>query len=409
MEVRRWVLAPYAIALLIIQLALVAGYAAFPDVTLLDLDKEYNFPSWFSGLQLAAIAAACLFGFEAERRQQPRPPPLHWVWVILAAGFFYLSSDEILALHERILTDTLRQFLPADSLFQAVLPWQLIFAPAILAAFIVVSVMLYTRLGSHPRLSALGLAGLGFWTLSFVFEGAAKPFFIPARLYRLEVALEETAEMLGGTCLLLAFASYAVIAFGQATPVRVVRWRWVLGSAAGLCLSAAVAIAGLTASNPVYLYRRAGDKFVKKHEYVRAVSAYEQAVAMRPDDAGLWRRLARATLKAERSDAAAVAYREAIALSPRDPKLQLNLGVALHRAGDFPGAIAAYEMALSIRPGYARAHKNLGVALEKHGDLEQAEAQYRLAIQHDDKMDDARRYLDNLLERRERQSKAQEH
>lgn len=402
-------LRPYVLGILLLEVALVAAYAAFPDVTLLDLDKEYNLPSWFSALQLAAVGVACLVAFEGERRGAHGHPPLHRLWIPLALGFLYLSADEMLALHERVLTDALRRLLPADSLLQGVLPWQLIFAPAILAAFVVVSVMIYTRLGAHIGLTALGLAALCLWAASFVLEGAAKPLFIPARLYRLEVALEESAEMLGATCLLAAFASYAVRTFtGSTVPLRAVQWRRVAGAAGGLCAGTAAVIAAFTLSNPAYLYRRAGDKFVEKREYPRAIAAYERAISIRPADADIWRRLGQAAFRSRRYDVAAHAYREATSRAPGDAKLNVNLGVALHHAGDLDGAIAAYEAALRVDPEHARAHRNLGVAFERRGELAQAEAHYRLATRYDTRMADAFRYLGDLLERQGRLKEARE-
>ncbi len=402
-------LLPYLAAVLAIQALLVGVYAAFPDTQLFDLDEEYTLPAWFSGLQLAAIGVACFFAFEAERRDRSAPLSLQWVWPLLGLGFLYLSADEILAIHERVLTDTLRRLLPADSLLQAVLPWQLVFAPVIVVAFVLVSVVASTRLGLRRGGVGLALAGLGLWAGSFVLEGAAKPLFIPARLYRLEVVLEEWAEMLGGTCILAAFAGYALSRLrGTAAPVRAVRWGWVCGAAGGLCVTAAVAIAVFTLSNPTYLFRRAGDKFVKKHEYAQAITAYDRALSLRPRDADLWGRLARAALLLRRYPTAADAYRKALALGPGTPKLHVNLGVALHHAGDIDAAVAAYGTALRLDPDYARAHKNLGVALESRGDLAGAEEHYRLATAGDRHMADAYRYLGNLLQRQGRLREARE-
>src|SRR5262249_36463944 len=162
-------------------------------------------------------------------------------------------------------------------------PWQMVFAPGILGAFIMISAMGYTRLAGRRSLLAAALGGLGLWALSFVLEGAAKPYFIPRGLYRLEVGLEESAEMLGETLLLFACARYALAAVREEiAPRELVPWRLLLGTAGGLVAAAAVAIAAVTVSNPGYLHRRAGDKFVEKHEYDSAVTAYRRALAIAP-------------------------------------------------------------------------------------------------------------------------------
>src|SRR5207244_4555785 len=139
----------------------------------------------------------------------------------------------------------------------------------------------------------------------FVLEGAAKPFFIARGLYRLEGGLEESAEMLGETLLLAAFASYALAAAREEImPLEVVPWRPLLGTAGGPVAVAGVAIAAVTLSNPGYLHRRAGDKCVEKHEYDSAIRAYRRAPSIPPHDPDIVRRLGPARL-ASRHHAAA--------------------------------------------------------------------------------------------------------
>jgi tetratricopeptide (TPR) repeat protein len=407
---RRRVLLPYLTALLIVEVLLVVAYILLPHSDFFDLDKEYNLPSLFSTLQLAGIGVASLFAFEAERGGPARRAPLVWAWPLIGLGFFYLAADEMLAIHEGVLTDVVRHVLPPGSLIQAVMPWQMIFAPGILGAFIMIGAMGYTRLAGRRSLLAAALGGLGLWALSFVLEGAAKPIFIPRGLYRLEVGLEESAEMLGETLLLFAFASYALAAMREEiVPREVVPWRLLLGTAGGLVAVAGVAIAAVTVSNPGYLHRRAGDKFVEKHEYDSAVTAYRRALAIVPNDADITRRLARAQLDGRHYADAAVSYRRALDLLPPNAELENDLGVALQRAGEMDEAIAAYEAALGIEPAYGRAHDNLGLALESRRDIAGAEAHFRQALGDRRVAADAHRFLGNLLERRGQLQEAREH
>lgn len=409
MASHRQALLAYALAILVIELFFISAYTLFPDTALVDLAGDHNLASWFSALQLAAIAVASLFAFESERYEPSARLSFRWLWTVCALGFFCLSSAEALALHERVLTDAVRHVLPVDWPLQAILPWQLVFAPAIFVAFVVMNIMVYTRLTAQGGLRLLALTGLTLWILSFVFEGTGKPFFIPAHRYRLAIVIEESVEMLGGTCLLFAIAAYAAARFqGVAAPIRRVRWGWTIGVAAGLVGTAAAVIAVVTLANPAYLHGRAGDKLVKERDYSQALIAYEHALALRPDDAGLRQRLARANLYAHRYDEAVRAYREAIALAPTNPTLHHDLGIALHQSGDVEAAVAAYEAALRINPGYARAHKHLAVSFEKLGNLTQAEAHYRLAVAYDPSMADAHRYLGNLLKRQGRLDEARQ-
>jgi hypothetical protein len=274
-------LRPFLVAALILETLFVIAHFLLPGSKLFDLDLEFTIPAWFSSLQLAAIGLAAFVAFEGERACERRPA-LYWLWIPLGLGFLYLSADEVLALHERVLTRELRAVLPAESLLQSVLPWQLVFAPAIVAAFTAIAVMVYTRFARQPALMTLGIAGLGFWSASFVFEGAAKPIFIPAHLYPVEVALEETCEMLGGTALLTAVCAYCVLRFQCAVDVAELRWTRVAGASLGFSAAAAAVIALFTVANPAYMHRRAGDKFVEWGEYDRAIEAYRQAIDVSP-------------------------------------------------------------------------------------------------------------------------------
>ena len=401
-------LRPFLVAALILETLFVIAHFLLPGSKLFDLDLEFTIPAWFSSLQLAAIGLAAFVAFEGERACERRPA-LYWLWIPLGLGFLYLSADEVLALHERVLTRELRAVLPAESLLQSVLPWQLVFAPAIVAAFTAIAVMVYTRFARLPALMTLGIAGLGFWSASFVFEGAAKPIFIPAHLYPVEVALEETCEMLGGTALLTAVCAYCVLRFQCAVDVAELRWTRVAGASLGFSAAAAAVIALFTVANPAYMHRRAGDKFLEWGEYDRAIEAYRQAIDVSPADADVWRRLGRAELDTRHFDDAIEAYHRAIKLDPRNAVLHNDLGVAFFHADNYEAARAAYEAALAARPDYARVHRNLGVLFEKLGDTRQAEAAYREALRDDDQMVDTHRYLGNLLAREDRLPEAIEH
>jgi tetratricopeptide (TPR) repeat protein len=401
-------LRPFVASALALEAVFFIAHFLLPGSRMFDLDLEFTIPAWFASLQLAAIGLAAFVAFEAERASEPRPA-LYRLWIPLGLGFLYLSADEVLALHERVLTRELHAFLPAESILQSVLPWQIVFAPAIVAAFTAIAVMVHTRFSREPVLLVLGIAGLAFWSASFVFEGAAKPLFIPAHLYPVEVALEETCEMLGGTALLAAVSAYCVLRFQRSIETVELRWTRVAGASLGFSAAAAVVIAAFTISNPAYMHRRAGDKFVEWGDYARAITAYRQAIDVSPSDADLWRRLGRAELDARHYDAAIQAYHRAIKNDPRNAVLHNDLGVAFFHAENYEGARAAYEAALAARPNYARAHRNLGVLFERLGDTRRAEAAYVEALRVDDKMVDTHRYLGNLLGREDRLGEATEH
>jgi predicted O-linked N-acetylglucosamine transferase (SPINDLY family) len=111
-----------------------------------------------------------------------------------------------------------------------------------------------------------------------------------------------------------------------------------------------------------------------------AISAYRQAVALRPGYAEAHNNLGNALRDQGRLDEAVVAYRQAIALRPNLPEAYNNLGNALNDQGQLDEAIDAYRQAIALRPDYAEAHNNLGSALRDQGRLDDVIAACRQAI-----------------------------
>lgn len=64
---------------------------------LFDLDEENNLPSWYSGITLFITA---IFLWLCSREKRAIDDVWGRQWKILAAGFFFLSLDEIAGLHE---------------------------------------------------------------------------------------------------------------------------------------------------------------------------------------------------------------------------------------------------------------------------------------------------------------------
>ncbi len=61
------------------------------------LSEEWNLPTWFSSVLLFSCGAV-LAAIAASKRSTRAPYTVHW-WV-LAAGFFYISLDEAVQIHE---------------------------------------------------------------------------------------------------------------------------------------------------------------------------------------------------------------------------------------------------------------------------------------------------------------------
>ncbi|MDV2502756.1 MAG: tetratricopeptide repeat protein [bacterium] len=75
---------------------------------------------------------------------------------------------------------------------------------------------------------------------------------------------------------------------------------------------------------------------------------------------------------------AVTAFKEAIRLKPDFAKAHLNLGVAYGSLSRYEEAIAAYKEAIRLKPDYAGAHYNLGLAYLLIGNLEAALEQHEI-------------------------------
>lgn len=86
-------------------------------------------------------------------------------------------------------------------------------------------------------------------------------------------------------------------------------------------------------------------------------------------------------LKAQGQLASAVkAFEQAIAIDPNNATAYYNLGVAHRIRGYLEPAIAAYQKAIALQPNYAEAYQNLGVALFKLGKLPESLNAFNQAI-----------------------------
>lgn len=63
-----------------------------------DVNAETNLPSWYSAVLLTVTG---LVTFEVGRQAFVEGRRWAWHWMVLGAGFCYLSLDELVALHER--------------------------------------------------------------------------------------------------------------------------------------------------------------------------------------------------------------------------------------------------------------------------------------------------------------------
>ncbi|MBZ0301968.1 MAG: tetratricopeptide repeat protein, partial [Anaerolineae bacterium] len=132
-----------------------------------------------------------------------------------------------------------------------------------------------------------------------------------------------------------------------------------------------------------------GYTYLKTNNMEKAIAAYDQALALRPelDIVFTYRGLARYALG---DLAGAVAdYDQAIALSPEYAFNYNNRGGARYAQGDLAGAIADFDRTIALDPDFAYAYYNRGIVRHDQGDLAGAIADYDQAIALDPEYADA--------------------
>jgi tetratricopeptide (TPR) repeat protein len=111
-----------------------------------------------------------------------------------------------------------------------------------------------------------------------------------------------------------------------------------------------------------------------------AVRYHTAALALRPDNPGIYLNRGLALHDAGEVDAAIVDAHQALALAPRYAAAHTSLGLALQAKGQVDEAITAHREAIRLNKDYPWAHTNLGNALRAKGQVDEAIAAHREAI-----------------------------
>jgi serine/threonine protein kinase/Flp pilus assembly protein TadD len=128
-----------------------------------------------------------------------------------------------------------------------------------------------------------------------------------------------------------------------------------------------------------------------------AIRYYTAALALRPDNPGIYVNRGSALRDAGEVNAAIVDFQQAVALAPRYAVAHNNLGNALRAKGQVDDAIAAYRVAIRLKKDLPEAHSGLGNALRDQGQLDEAIAAYREAVRLKKDYAEAHNNLGNAL------------
>jgi len=143
-------------------------------------------------------------------------------------------------------------------------------------------------------------------------------------------------------------------------------------AAAAAHLDRAIAILGHApdAAHPLYLRAKV---FTEQNEVEKAAAQLQQAVSLRPDFVEAWSDLGQARKTLLDDAGALTAFERAVELSPDDAVAQYRLGAEYLRNARLPAAIQHLREALRLDPENQSTLYSLQSALREDGQLEQAQ------------------------------------
>src|ERR1700722_4884974 len=131
-------------------------------------------------------------------------------------------------------------------------------------------------------------------------------------------------------------------------------------------------------AKPEYL-ASLGTALQKQGRHEEALRACDKAIQLKPDDAGLWKRLGDMLLELERLDHALLAFAHVLKLNPRHQDAAYKSGVLLDQSGRFEEALAHFNLCDEVLPNHAPTLRGRARTLSGLKKFEQALADNRLA------------------------------
>jgi tetratricopeptide (TPR) repeat protein len=134
-----------------------------------------------------------------------------------------------------------------------------------------------------------------------------------------------------------------------------------------------------------------------------AITEYELAVRLRPDDAAANNALGAALVSVGNAERGVGYLQTALKARPDYFDAHYNLGIALASQNNFEGASKQFQLASQLQPNDANAEANLGAALAELGHLAEAKSHFERALQIDPNQSLAKENLEALQKEMSRQ------
>lgn len=179
----------------------------FPEIQFWNLDSEKSLATIYSGCLLLATGWMATYIYFQEKKMAIKSS---WLWIPFIIIFMYLSLDEVSSIHENLgAGKQVEKIYGKEPLHK--LEWLQLYIPFIIAAIGFFAYASITKI-RHCRRALLALIiGVGCYVLVIACEAAMllNDLRSQAFLYRMEVVLEESAEMLGTIFFMLSFMLYS--------------------------------------------------------------------------------------------------------------------------------------------------------------------------------------------------------
>jgi tetratricopeptide (TPR) repeat protein len=148
-----------------------------------------------------------------------------------------------------------------------------------------------------------------------------------------------------------------------------------------------------------WLCDKEADEAIKRKDYERGISLHERLVRKEPDNALALYHLGYAYGHMGDQIKEASCYEKAIALGYKESHIFFNLAMAYREMNRIDESIKAFKKAIEIDPNNAEYFYELAMAYDEKGEEKRAEEALLKALEIDPEHDDARLFLQRLLER----------